>query len=100
MIRIVACVFAHGRGHACHGPKEHWSQLLRADDSKSHLSLDDIHAAYQAQHGSQSRLRGTGLKQLERWSHWQAMRGGQTQRVPASSWWQESAEARAQWPAE
>ena len=75
---------------------EHWSQLLRADDSKSHLSLDDIHAAYQAQHGSQSRLRGTGLKQLERWSHWQATRGGQTHRVPAASWWLESSEARAQ----
>ena len=43
------------------------------------------------------RLRGTGLKQLERWSHWQAMRGGQNQRVPASSWWRESSGARAQW---
>ena len=69
---------------------------MRAEGNKSHQSLGDIRAAYQAQHGSDSGLRGTGLKQLERWSHWQAIRGGQTQRVPAASWWLEGAEARAQ----
>ena len=92
---MLLCLLLGGATHAL-AQKEHWSQLMRAEGNKSHQSLDDIRASYQAQHGSDARLRGTGLKQLERWSHWQAIRGGQTQRVPAASWWLEGAEARAQ----
>ncbi|HCC65143.1 MAG TPA: hypothetical protein DEP62_07995, partial [Flavobacteriales bacterium] len=81
---MLLCLLLGGATHAL-AQKEHWSQLMRAEGNKSHQSLGDIRAAYQAQHGSDARLRGTGLKQLERWSHWQAIRGGQTQRIPAAS---------------
>ena len=97
MIRMVACCLLLGGTSRAMGQQEHWSQHMRAHDDKAHSSLEDIRVAYETQHESEARLRGTGLKQLERWVHWQAMRGGQTQRVPASSWWQESAEARTQW---
>lgn len=93
---VVCCLLLGGTNHAM-GQQEHWSQHMRAHGDKAHPSLEDIRAAYESQHEGEARLRGTGLKQLERWSHWQGMRGGRTRRVPASSWWQASAEARAQW---
>ncbi|MGB2157597.1 MAG: hypothetical protein ACPHX0_03930 [Flavobacteriales bacterium] len=98
MIRIVACCLLLAGASGAVGQQEHWSQHMHAHGDKSQFSLADIRATYETQFESDARLRGTGLKQLERWSHWQAMRGGQTQRVPASSWWQESADARAQGP--
>ena len=97
MIRIVACLLLLGGASRAMGQHEHWSQHMRAHGDKADRSLEDIRAAYESQHEGEARLRGTGLKQLERWSHWQAMRGGRTRRVPGPSWWQASAEARAQW---
>ena len=94
MIRNVACCLLLAGASDALGQQEHWSQHMRAHGDNSQFSLADIRATYEAQFESEVRLRGTGLKQLDRWSHWQAKRGGQTQRVPASSWWQESAEAR------
>ena len=97
LIRVAACGLLLGGANLALGQQEHWSHHMRAHEDKPHQNLEGIREAYEAQHEGGARLRGTGLKQLERWSHWQAMRGGQTQRVPASSWWFESSEARAQW---
>ena len=97
MFRVAACCLLLAGGNLALGQQEHWSQHMRAHVDKPHQNLEVIREAYEAQHEGEARLRGTGLKQLERWSHWQAMRGGQTQRVPASSWWKESSEARSQW---
>ena len=97
VFRLVACGLLLGGANFALGQQAHWSQHMRAHADRPHQNLEDIREAYESQHGSEAGLRGTGLKQLERWSHWQAMRGGQTQRVPASSWWQESSDARAQW---
>ena len=87
---LCGAVNVHAQNHSTH-----WSQHLRAQGSQPQKSLDDIQEVYREHHGGEERLRGTGLKQLERWSHWQAMRGGQAQRVSPASWWLESAEARA-----
>ena len=97
VFRLVVCGLLLGGANLALGQHAHWSQHMRAHSGRPHQNLEDIREAYESQHGSEAGLRGTGLKQLERWSHWQAMRGGQTHRVPASSWWQESSGARTQW---
>ena len=52
---MLLCLLLGGATHAL-AQKEHWSKLMRAEGNESHQSLDAIRAAYQAQHGSDSRL--------------------------------------------
>ena len=89
-LRLVSACLALGWAFAAQGQSVHWSHLLRAQGTTQAKSLEDIQVAYREQHEDTERLRGTGLKQLERWTHWQAMRGGQAERVPAAAWWLES----------
>lgn len=93
-LRLVSACLALGWAFAAQGQSVHWSHLLRAQGTTQAKSLEDIQVAYHEQHEDTERLRGTGLKQLERWTHWQAMRGGQAERVPAAAWWLESSGAR------
>ena len=53
LIRAFVCVCSWVGPRMPMAQKEHWSQHMRADGDKSHQSLDDIRAAYQAQHGSE-----------------------------------------------